>query len=108
MGTVIKLFPLILQSIIAVNDLVRGYKKGSTRKKLVMDAVVLGTNITGEAGATLKNSHMQAISQLIDATVKTLNEGGLFGSDEDAKVGDAIVEIQTKQSNSLDAALSQL
>lgn len=73
MGTFLKIFPYILQSIIAVNELI-GRGKGATKKKLVMDAISLGSDIM----ASGNNASLKLIDKVIDATVQTLNDAGVF------------------------------
>lgn len=90
MNSLLQLFPSILASIIAVDQMVKGAKKGTTKKQLVMDAVKLGTGIAGEVGSSLGNSQIQAISVLIDKTVETLNNAGVF---EAAKSKEVVADV---------------
>ncbi len=73
MGAFIKFFPLILESIIAVERLI-GRSKGQTKKKLVLDAIQTGVDIAKD----VDNKTVQTVSEMIDNTVKTLNDAGVF------------------------------
>lgn len=73
MLSLLKLLPFILQSIIAVNDLI-GRGKGQTKKKIILDAIVTGNEIAGG----VDNKTVKLISTVIDTTVKNLNDAGIF------------------------------
>lgn len=65
----LKLFPYVLQAVIATQDAL-GHLPGAVRKQALLGSI---------AGATqLDEQHLQAISQLIDSTVTTLKPTGVL------------------------------
>lgn len=64
--------PSILSAIMAIEKAI--VAPGATKKSLVMQSL----SIAASAGEKIPESHVQAISKLIDSTVTTLNASGIF------------------------------
>ena len=71
---VMKYFPFVLQAITAVEAAI-GSAPGATKKQVVMASVTAAAKV----GATVDESHVSAISALIETTVGALNASGLLG-----------------------------
>lgn len=65
--------PAILQGIYAVNAAL-GSGNGATKKQIILNAITAGA----QAGESIPESHVQAVSTLIDSTVAALNKSGLL------------------------------
>lgn len=68
----LKYFPFVLQGVVAVEQAI-GNQPGKTKKQVFIGA------ITSAAQVAEAIPHIQAISNLVDATVGALNAAGVFG-----------------------------
>lgn len=64
--------PSILSAIMAIEKAI--VAPGATKKSLVMQSLAIAAG----AGEKIPETHVQAISKLIDSTVSTLNASGIF------------------------------
>lgn len=71
----LQLFPAVLQSVVAVESTV-GSLPGASKKELVLASVSTAAKI----GQTVDESHVKAVSTLIDDVVASLNKTGVFAS----------------------------
>jgi len=69
----LQLLPGILQTVKAVEEAI-GPGQGKTKKELVLGAVQAGAR----AAQQVPEEHVQAVSALVDQTVKILNDSGVF------------------------------
>lgn len=79
------LIPLIIQTVLDVENVVTGFKQGQVKKSRVMGIIsgVLDTKdyFLGRDSAG-KNQILNLVSMFIDVTVSTFNYTGLFASKE--------------------------
>lgn len=71
--------PAILQGVIAVEAVI--HVPGATKKQMVLGAVTAAA----QAGETISDPEISGISALIDHTVTTLNNSGVFGHGDAAQ-----------------------
>jgi hypothetical protein len=69
----LQLIPGILSTVKAVETSI-GAGYGKAKKQIVMDAILAGAT----AAQTIPEEHVQAVSTLVDTTVKVLNNSGIF------------------------------
>ncbi len=106
METFIKLYPLILSSILAVEQIL-GARNGKTKRALVLESVQAGAQITGQVGAALDNPSTIAIGGLIDRTVQVLNDSGLFQTTEQKDTAAAVKSDAGTELSELEALRRQ-
>lgn len=73
-----QLFPYVLQSVMVVQQALQG-QSGATKKAVVMSAVQAGAQLGGVTGGS-HDDHEKAVSALVDSTVATLNQTGVFNT----------------------------
>ena len=71
---VLHYFPVVLQGVVAVESSI-GSQPGATKKQVVLNAVTAAA----KTAETVDETHVKAISTLIDTTVGALNQSGVFG-----------------------------
>jgi hypothetical protein len=69
-----KYFPVVLAGVVAVEQAI-GSQPGATKKQVVLGAITAAAKV----GEGVDESHVEAISHLIDSTVAQLNAVGVFG-----------------------------
>lgn len=70
----LKYLPSIITGVAAVEQAI-GPGSGATKKQLVLNAITAA----GTVGESVPETHVAAISKLIDLTVDTLNKTNLLG-----------------------------
>jgi len=65
--------PQILAGVKAIEDATHG-ASGTSKKQMILNVI----QASAAAGETIPEAHVAGISSLIDSTVKTLNDSGVF------------------------------
>ena len=73
--SILSYLPYVLTAVLGVEQTVQAMP-GASKKALVLSAVTVASKV----GEQVPDTHVQAISQLIDSLVATLNASGIFKS----------------------------
>jgi hypothetical protein len=73
LSLIIKFFPVVLQTVIAVENALHG-QPGATKKAVVMDIITAGA----KQAQTIPNDTVQDIGTLVDNVVGALNSSKVF------------------------------
>jgi len=68
LNAILMYLPHVLEGVIAVEKVMKG-APGAAKKQIIMDAISAGA----QAAKDIPESHVQAVSTLVDAVVGTLN-----------------------------------
>lgn len=69
-------FPIVLSGVTAIEQTIGSSAPGATKKQILLDSIVA----TAKVGEGVPESHVSAISGLIDVVVTALNISGVFKS----------------------------
>jgi len=73
LAAILSYLPGVLAGVVAVEGAIKG-APGATKKAVVMSAI----GAAAKAGENIPETHVQAISGMIDTIVTTLNQSGVF------------------------------